>query len=347
MIIDKMDFKTADKEQFKKIIEYYFEKATQKELDELYNKARKEKQKIYKDKVFFRGLIEFTTFCHNECYYCGLCRSNKKAIRYRLTEEDILSCCKFGYKLGFRTFVLQGGEDNYFTDEKIVNLVKNIKKSCPGAAVTLSIGEKNKKSYQKYFDAGTDRYLLRHETSNEEHYQKLHDKKQTLKNRIKCLKDLKEIGFQTGAGFMVDSPYQTYENLAEDMIFLRELNPEMIGLGPFIPHKDTKFKDYYEPVPKHTLVMLALVRIMLPRTLLPATTALGTALKDGREIALLGGANVLMPNLSPPKHKDDYKLYDGKINTGLESGENLIELAKTLETFGLEPDFGRGDYKKD
>lgn len=301
------------------------------------------REKYYGNKVYMRGLIEFTNFCKNNCYYCGIRRDNKNASRYRLTEEEILDCCKNGYELGFRTFVLQGGEDPYFTDEKIVDIVKKIRNGYPDCAITLSIGEKTKESYRFYKEAGADRYLLRHETANEDHYRYLHPEQMRLANRKQCLRDLKDLGYQTGAGFMVGAPGQTVECLAEDLIFLKELNPEMVGIGPFIPHHDTKFADEPAGSVELTLFLLSVLRIILPKCLLPATTALGTADPKGREKGLLAGANVVMPNLSPVKDRKKYELYDNKICTGDEAAECRVCLKNRVKSVGFELVEDRGD----
>ena len=279
----------------------------------LFEKADSIRQKIYGRDVYIRGLIEFTNYCKNDCLYCGIRASNKNAERYRLTDEDILSCCENGYELGFRTFVLQGGEDPYYTDGKICEIVHQIKTTFPDCAVTLSIGEKSKETYKRFYDAGADRYLLRHETASEGHYNRLHPDKMSFKNRISCLYNLKEIGFQVGAGFMVGSPFQTAENLANDLVFLREFNPHMVGIGPFIPHSETPFSNFERGTLRDTLVMVALTRLILPNALIPATTALGTIDPCGRELGFKAGANVVMPNLSPVKVRKLYDLYENKI----------------------------------
>ncbi|MCX7614543.1 MAG: [FeFe] hydrogenase H-cluster radical SAM maturase HydE [Clostridiales bacterium] len=334
----------SDKRKLADVIQYFFECSTVDERSALTFFANELREKYYGRKVYFRGLIEFSNFCKNDCYYCGIRRGNANARRYRLSLEQILSCCRNGYELGFRTFVLQGGEDLYFTDERLCLIVRNIKESFPECAITLSIGERSTSSYKRLFDAGADRYLLRHETADEEHYGKLHPAELSLKNRKKCLYDLKKIGFQVGAGFMVGSPFQTYDTLAEDLIFLRDLKPHMIGIGPFIPHKDTKFADEEKPSVEHTLIMLSLIRIMLPKTLLPATTALGTIDPMGREKGLRAGANVVMPNLSPVAHRKDYDLYDNKICTGEEAAECLACLSRRITSAGFVPEFSRGDF---
>ncbi|SDY92164.1 biotin synthase [Proteiniborus ethanoligenes] len=298
----------------------------------------------YDKKVFFRGLIEFSNYCKNDCYYCGIRRSNSNAQRYRLKKGDILDCCASGYELGFRTFVLQSGEDLYYTDNIMVDLIDSIKSKYPDCAITLSMGEKSYSSYKKYFQAGADRYLLRHETATEDHYRRLHPDNMSLSNRKKSLYNLKEIGFQVGAGFMVGSPYQTIENLANDLLFLKELEPHMVGIGPFIPHSDTIFADENAGALDMTVLMIAIVRLLLPKALLPATTALGTIDSLGREKGLKAGANVVMPNLSPISVRKDYSLYDNKICTGDEAAECRYCIEERIKAAGFQPDFSRGDY---
>lgn len=314
-------------------------------VEYLHLQARNTAQRIYGTKVFIRGLIEFTNYCKCDCFYCGIRRSNKKAVRYRLTKEEILSCCENGYGLGFRTFVLQGGEDAFFTDERICGIVTEIKRRYPDCAVTLSIGEKPRESYQAYYDAGADRYLLRHETADEEHYQKLHPKEQRLSARKRCLYDLREIGFQTGCGFMVGSPYQTDETIHKDLQFIRELEPQMVGIGPFIPQQDTPFGDQTPGTMEMTLRLLSVIRLLHPNVLLPATTALGTIHPKGREKGILAGANVVMPNLSPVSVREKYKLYDNKICTGDEAAECRYCMERRMEGIGYEVAVARGDYK--
>ena len=315
------------------IIEYACEKARQVSLQH------------YGNKVFARGLIEFTNYCKNNCFYCGIRAGNKKTARYRLTKEEILTCCKTGNELGFKTFVLQGGEDPYFTDEKLLEIIAAIKERYPDSALTLSFGEKSYASYLAFKNAGADRYLLRHETANSEHYSRLHPKKLSDLPRKQCLYDLKRIGFQTGTGFMVGSPFQTTENLAEDMLFIADFKPQMLGIGPFIPHKDTPFADFPAGSVELTLFLLALSRILLPAALLPATTALGTLDPQGREKAVLAGANVLMPNLSPLHVREQYLLYNNKIATGLEAAESVKKLAESMAAIDYELVHERGDYK--
>ncbi len=341
-LIDKLEKDhILSKNEFTEIIKYHAP-----ENDEyLFEKARNIREKIYGKAVYMRGLVEFTNYCKNDCLYCGIRRSAAHAERYRLSKEQILDCCKTGHGLGFRTFVLQGGEDNHYSDEMICDIVSEIKKNFPDCAVTLSIGEKKRESYEKYFAAGADRYLLRHETANEEHYGKLHPKELSLKNRKRCLSDLKEIGFQTGCGFMVGSPFQTAENMAEDLIYIHELQPHMVGIGPFIPHHDTPFKDEKAGTLEMTLLILGLVRLTVPNVLLPATTALGTIDPKGREKGILAGANVVMPNLSPKDVRKKYLLYDNKICTGDEAAECIACLGRRISSVGYELVTDRGDFK--
>lgn len=300
----------------------------------------------YGKKVFTRGLIEFTNYCKNNCYYCGIRKGNHNISRYRLSKEEILDCCAHGYSLGFRTFVLQGGEDPYFTDDRMVEIISAIRENHPDCAITLSIGEKSYETYQKFKDAGADRYLLRHETANEEHYAKLHPIQMSLSERKECLWNLKKAGFQVGAGFMVGSPGQTMETLAEDLMFLQQLQPEMVGIGPFIPHHDTQFADEKAGSVELTLFLLSVIRILLPKVLLPATTALGTLGPTGREKGMECGANVIMPNLSPLTNRKQYALYDNKISTGEEAAEGKMLLKKRMERIGYELSDERGDAVK-
>ena len=297
-------------------------------------------------KVYFRGIVEFSNRCKNDCLYCGIRRSNKNVRRYTLTKEEIMECCDMGYTLGYRTFVLQSGEGGDYTLDWMVDLIHSIKAAHPDVAVTLSLGEMEYEDYKKLREAGADRYLLRHETANKKHYEKLHNEGMSFEHRIQCLKWLKELGFQTGAGIMVGSPYQTSECLADDMIFMNDLKPEMIGIGPFLAHKDTPFKD--EPAGSYelTLFLLSLCRIMLPDVLLPSTTALGTIRPDGREQGILAGANVIMPNMSPEDVRKEYMLYDNKICTDEKATVCSGCLKHMLKRIGYEADPGRGDFRK-
>lgn len=317
---------------------------SQEEVDFLYSQARAVADEVYGNHVFKRGLIEFTNYCKNDCYYCGIRRSNASAERYRLEKETILDCCKRGYELGYRTFVLQGGEDGYFTDERICGIVSAVREKYPDCAITLSIGEKSKESYQKYFDAGANRYLLRHETANSAHYDKIHPAELTLDNRKQCLLNLKDIGYQVGCGFMVGSPYQTIETLYEDLQFIKELEPHMVGIGPFIPQKETPFAKEPAGTLDMTLRLLAIIRLIHPHVLLPATTALGTIHENGRELGVLAGANVVMPNLSPTDVREKYKLYDNKACTGDEAAEGDASLQVRMAEIGYELVCDRGDY---
>ena len=283
--------------------------------------AREEAVKIYGNGVFPRGLVEFTNYCKNNCYYCGIQGSNQHANRYRLSKDEILSACENGYQLGYRSFVLQGGEDPHYSDDVMVPIVSEIRKRYQDCAITLSLGERSKESYQKLYDAGADRYLLRHEAATPELYQKLHPESLSLENRIQCLWNLKEIGYAVGTGFMVGAPYQTVENLVDDLLFIQKLDPQMVGIGPFVPHHDTKFKDYPSGTVELTTYLTSILRLMNPHLLLPATTALGTIDPRGREKGILAGANVVMPNLSPVAVRKDYSLYDNKICTGEEAAE--------------------------
>lgn len=310
----------------------------------LAQKAVAQRQKYYGKDVYLRGLIEFTNHCKNDCYYCGIRRSNRQAERYRLSQEEILDCCRTGYELGYRTFVLQGGEDPWYTPERIGELVRQIKRNWPDCAVTLSVGKRPREVYQDWFDAGADRYLLRHETADSCHYGKLHPGTMSLDARMQCLWDLKQIGYQVGCGFMVGSPGQTAEHLAKDLAFIRELEPHMVGIGPFIPQKDTPFGKEKAGTLELTVYLLSIIRLMLPQVLLPATTALGTIHPQGRELGILAGANVCMPNLSPVEVRKKYALYDDKICTGDEAAECARCLQGRIERIGYQVASGRGDH---
>ncbi len=317
------------------------------ELSEfLKNEAVRLRREIYENKIFIRGLIEISNFCKNDCYYCGIRRSNRSCDRYRLSPEEILSCCENGYELGFRTFVLQGGEDTFFTDELLCELITTIKEKYPDCAVTLSLGERSEESYKRLFDAGADRYLLRHETADKEHYARLHPENLSLENRVDCLKKLKEIGYQVGCGMMVGSPYQTNKTLAKDLKLIEALQPDMCGIGPFIPHKDTPFRDEKSGDVDLTCFLLSVIRIIKPNILLPATTALGTVAKKGREKGIEASANVVMPNLSPVVVRDKYTLYNNKLHSGAESAEKLDDLKKQMNSIGYEIVCDRGDIIK-
>lgn len=314
--------------------------------NDLISKADIVRRSVYGTDIYIRGLIEFTNYCKNNCYYCGIRRDNKNAERYRLDSDDIFKCCSEGYSLGYRTFVLQGGEDMYYNDKKICSIVYRIKSAYPDCAVTLSIGERSKESYKAFFNAGASRYLLRHETADEKHYVQLHPNEMSLKNRKQCLWDLKEIGYQVGSGFMVGSPYQTVHNIISDIHFLKELDPDMIGIGTYITHKDTPFANKNNGSLSLTIRLVAVLRLMFPHALIPATTALGTIHPLGREMALKAGANVIMLNLSPFDIRRKYSLYDNKKFTGTESAQSKESLEKMAESLGYRIVVDTGDVKR-
>ena len=342
-IIDQLaQNQNLTKEEFKQLLE----NRNPENSSYLLEKAKMVRDANFGNEIYLRGLIEFTNYCKNDCFYCGIRRSNANASRYRLTKEEIMSCCENGYGLGFRTFVLQGGEDSGFTHESMVDLVKTIRKQFPDCAITLSIGEKTYEEYLDYYQAGANRYLLRHETANAIHYGKLHPEQLSSENRQECLRNLKKIGYQVGTGIMVGSPYQTIDNLVEDLLFIKELEPEMVGLGPFIPHKDTQFAEFPAGSEEETLYLIGIVRLLLPHALIPATTALGTIDAKGREKGVLAGANVLMPNLSPIGVREKYALYDNKICTGEEAAECNECLRRRMESIGYQVVDKRGDYQK-
>lgn len=331
------------KEEFEELIRLAQTDAEVRE--QLKEEAVRLRKEYYGTDVYTRGLIEFTNYCKNNCYYCGIRGGNRNAKRYRLTKEEILDCCANGYELGFRTFVLQGGEDPYYTDEKLADIVRSIRASYPECAITLSVGEHSKETYRLWKEAGADRYLLRHETASEELYQKLHPAEMKLSERKQCLYDLKELGYQVGAGFMVGAPGQTISDLAEDLVFLKDLEPHMAGIGPFIPHHDTRYAEEKAGSVDLTLLLLSIIRILLPGVLLPATTALGTMDPLGREKGLQAGANVVMPNLSPVKNRKQYELYDNKICTGEEAAECRGCLSRRVASVGYQLVSDRGDCK--
>ena len=307
-------------------------------------KAREKADKIFGKYVFMRGLIEFTNYCKNDCIYCGIRKSNKNAERYRLNKEDILSCCELGYEIGFRTFVLQGGEDPYYNINIMSDIVEAIKTKFPDCALTLSIGEKEEDYYKVLKEKEANRLLLRHETADNIHYSKLHPKDMSLDNRKECLRNLKKLGYQTGTGIMVGSPYQTLENIANDFVFMQEIKPEMIGIGPFLPHKDTPFANEKKGELELTLILISILRLIFPLALIPATTALGTIKEGGREMGILYGANVVMPNLSPMDVRKKYLLYNDKIATGTESAEGVESLKKNMQDIGYILTGTRGDF---
>ena len=325
--------------------EYLIENRTQESADRLRELAVSARREVYGNSVYIRGLIEISNICKNDCIYCGIRCSNKDCERYRLTKEDILSCCDEGYALGFRTFVMQGGEDPHFDDELLCDIVSSIKQKYPDCAVTLSMGERSRESYERLFAAGADRYLLRHETADAEHYSKLHPSNMSFLNRMRCLRDLKDIGFQTGCGFMVGSPYQTYAHIAKDLKFIEEFKPQMCGIGPFIPHKATPFASFAAGTVELTCYLLSIIRLIHPTILLPATTALGSIEEGGREKGILSGANVVMPNLSPMDNRKKYELYNNKLYSSAESAQAKAELEERIKNIGYEVVCHRGDAK--
>lgn len=335
-------------EGFRQLFTTLTEKTNEQRKDEqeyLFTRAREVRESTYGKDVYIRGLIEFSNICKNDCYYCGIRRSNTRTKRYRLTSDEILNCVKEGYRLGFRTFVLQSGEDTWFTKERLAEPIRAIKKYYPDCAVTLSVGERDREDYQCWREAGADRYLLRHETAVDEHYRQLHPPAMRLDDRKECLYTLRELGYQVGAGMMVGTPGQTVEHLIKDIRFLQDLKPHMIGIGPFLPHEDTPFAHKEKGSFDMTLILLAILRLIFPDVLLPATTALGTITPDGRERGLLAGANVLMPNLSPIHVRDHYKLYNDKICTGAESAQQIERLRKRVQAIGYSIATGRGDSR--
>lgn len=331
-----------DKSEFVELIKNF---ENQEISDYLFEKAVAIRQKHYGNAVYVRGLIEISNHCRNNCYYCGLRAENKKIERYRLDKETILACCEEGYNLGFRTFVLQGGEDRFYTETMLTDIVSSIRKAYPDCAITLSLGEMSYETYLALYQAGANRYLLRHETANADHYALLHPVQLSEKNRKQCLENLKKIGYQVGTGFMVGSPFQTFEHLAEDLLYIARLQPQMVGIGPFIPHHQTPFADKEKGSVQLTLFLLAILRLMLPTVLLPSTTALGTLDPQGREKGILAGANVVMPNLSPVAVRKKYEIYDNKICTGEEAAECKFCLHRRMESIGYQIVVDRGDAK--
>ncbi len=325
--------------------EYLIKNRNEQTARLLAEKAVKARKSVYGNAVYIRGLIEISNVCKNGCLYCGIRNGNRNCERYRLTKEQILSCCDEGYPLGFRTFVLQGGEDPFFSDDVVCDIIGSIKSRYPDCAVTLSLGEKSYDSYKCFFDAGADRYLLRHETADKEHYKKLHPEEMSFDNRMECLENLKKIGFQTGCGFMVGSPYQTDLSLAKDLKFIEEFKPQMCGIGPFIPHKDTLFANMPAGTVELTCFLLSIVRLISPSILLPATTALGSIDPIGREKGILSGANVVMPNLSPVETRAKYELYNNKLSSGAEAAANKKLLEEQMEAIGYKIVTARGDYQ--
>lgn len=325
-------------------IEYLLTTSDPVAVDKLKEEACRVRDEVYGRRVFMRGLIEISNHCKNNCLYCGI-RRDAKCRRYRLSKEQIMDCCRTGYGLGFRTFVMQGGEDAWFTDEVMCDIVEAVKREFPDCAVTLSLGERGRESFRRLRDAGADRYLLRHETADADHYRKLHPAEMTLEHRMQCLHDLRELGYQVGAGFMVGSPGQTVETLKKDLAFIEEFKPEMVGIGPFIPAAGTPFEGERAGSVEITLRLLAIIRVMHPHVLLPATSALGTMHPQGRERAITAGANVVMPNLSPQDTRALYSIYNNKLSTGSEAAESAADIRLRMAAIGMEVPMDRGDYK--
>lgn len=338
-IIDKL-YKTnnASREE----LEFLLDNLNEDSKKYLIEKANLTRMKTYGDKVYLRGLIEFTNYCVRNCTYCGIRALNKNAERYRLTIDEILECAELGDRLGYKTYVLQGGEDPYFTDDVMVYIISKIKKRFPENAITISLGERSYESYKKMFEAGADRYLIRHETATKELYEKLHPGA-SFENRRKCLENLKEIGYQIGSGFMIGLPGQKNSDLVNDLLYVKELNPHMVGIGPFISHKDTPLKDEKNGTLEDTINLIALLRLLLPSALIPATTSLGTINPLGRELGIKAGANVVMPNLSPTSVRKKYSLYDGKICTGDEAAECRNCIEGRINRAGFKVEVSRGD----
>ncbi len=342
-LIDKLEKeKSLTLSEYKALADGY----TKETAEYAKQKAVKIRKSVYGNAVYIRGLIEISNICKNNCLYCGIRASNSKCDRYRLTKEQILECCDVGYQNGFRTFVLQGGEDAYFSDDVVCDIVSQIKSKYKDCAITLSLGERTEQSYKKLYNAGADRYLLRHETANADHYSKLHPESMSLEHRLACLQNLKQIGFQTGLGFMVGSPYQTSDTLAEDLKLIETFSPQMCGIGPFIPHPDTPFGEFEGGTVEFTCYLLSLIRIMKPNILLPATTALGSVMEGGRELGIQSGANVVMPNLSPKDVREKYEIYKNKLSTGGESVQGLHDLKDSINKIGYEIVTDIGHYKE-
>lgn len=340
-LIDELEKnRHLDREQWIRL----FQSQSKEALDYICERGQKTSRSVFGNGIYTRGLIEFTNYCRNDCYYCGIRRSNSNAQRYRLTREEILECCRTGYALGFRTFVLQGGEDPALDEDTMTETIRIIKGLWPDCAITLSIGERSRKAFEKFFDAGAERYLLRHETADQRHYESLHPGELSLRNRKECLWELKNIGYQIGTGFMVGSPRQTPKTLAADMDFIEKLQPHMIGIGPFVPHHQTPFAGEKGGTVEETLFCIGALRLMMPEALIPATTALGTIAEDGRERGILAGANVVMPNLSPLSVRSKYELYDNKICTGEEGAECRSCLSMRMVSIGYELVVSRGDH---
>ena len=334
--------RTLTTEQFRALIELCDDLT----LDYLRQEAVRTARGRFGFGIFVRGLIEISSFCRNNCYYCGLRRNNPSAERYRLTHEQIMECCEQGYNAGFRTFVMQGGEDGQLTDEWLENIITDIRHTYPDTAITLSLGERSRESYERLFAAGANRYLLRHEAADKELYNSLHPTEMSYENRITCIENLKAIGYQTGMGMMIGVKGQSIDSLVQDLQLLERLQPQMIGIGPFIPHHDTPLGENPAGDLRLTLLMLAIVRIMFPDALIPSTTALATLSSEGRKMGILSGANVVMPNLTPLSERRKYAIYENKASSGSEAVEGLQALERELNEIGYHIDYSRGDFQK-
>ncbi len=342
LIIEELkNNKTLNDKDFLRLLTEY----TEEDLSFIRELAREVAVSNFGHGIYIRGLIELTNYCKNDCYYCGIRKSNLNVERYRLNLEQVLACCEQGYSVGFRTFVMQGGEDAGIKDQDIVLYIREIKKKFPDCAITLSLGERSEQTYQNFYDAGANRYLLRHETSDHTHYGVLHPAKMSLDNRLNCLHILKKIGFQTGTGIMVGTPEQRVEHLLKDIRFIEQLQPQMIGMGPFLSHCDTPFAHHPNGSFSMSLLLLSIFRLMHPKALIPSTTALASLDPKGREAGILSGANVVMPNLSPVDQRKKYSLYNNKAALGAESAEGLALLDKQLQSIGYHISYDRGDYE--
>ncbi len=314
------------------------------DVEYLMEQAREVAQARFGKGIFVRGLIELTNVCRNDCLYCGIRRSNSNVSRYTLTREQVLDSCEQGYKIGFRTFVLQGGEWGEERSTWIAELIRDIRQRWPECAITLSLGEHTRETYAMWRKAGADRYLLRHETHNKRLYSLLHPEGMTIQHRLQCLDWLKELGFQVGAGIMVGSPFQSLNSIVEDIMYLVDFKPHMIGIGPFIPQHETLFSRFPAGSVDLTARFYAILRLALPFALIPSTTAMATLSPDGRLRGILAGANVVMPNLSPADNRAKYALYDNKASFGAESAQGIKKLADELSSIGYHIDWSRGDF---
>ena len=312
-------------------------KSKAEEEKALFAKSSEIKLKYIGKNVYFRGLVEFSNICKKDCLYCGIRAGNSEVNRYDIADEEILKAAKFAYKNNYGSMVLQSGErsDQTFID-RIANLLKEIKKlSNNELGITISLGEQSKETYQKWFDAGAHRYLLRIESSNKELYQKIHpnNDEHSYERRLECLKNLQDIGYQTGTGVMIGLPFQTYDDLANDLLFMQDFDIDMVGMGPFIEHDETPMYQYRDQLMslndrfRLTLKMIAVLRIMMKDINIASATALQAIDPLGREKALRIGANIIMPNITPTKERANYLLYQNKpcIDEGADDCTNCME----------------------